>query len=485
MTKASALTSRRLERNTLSLANGVALAAAAMAPVLSVVLNAPAGAPSAGAALPLAFLLAFVACLFVGNTVIEFSRCLPSAGSFYTFNTHGLGTTAGFFTGWLFWLGYAMFTPGLFAALGGFTSNYALTTFGLDLPWWFFSLAGLAVVLYLSLRSIKTSVEVSLLLLAAEMAVFLVLAGIIIVRAGDRNSVKYFAPAPASGWSGTGLGMVFGILSFIGFDAAATLGEETRDARRNVPRAVLLALLVVGVFYVIVVYAMAVGYRLDDPANLAKFADDPDPFLTLATRDAPVLTQPVDLCAIASIFACFLAVNNTTVRLLYSMGKERVLPRFLGKVHPTWGTPYGALLVQTLFTIAVGLPLGIWLGPGATGAYAFAGSIGTVAVILVYGLSNVALIRYFLMRGDWDPMRHGALPVLGVATLAYPLWASVQDQPDQKYPSLMVPGVVVVWVLVGATVYLYLKWKAPEKLARVGAFVAEDEPAKPEDRVPA
>src|SRR5246500_2186861 len=114
----------RLEKNVLSVPNGIALAAAAMPPVLAVVLNAPAAGPVAGAALPLSFLAAFVACLLVGNTVVQFSRRLPSAGSFYTFNSRGLGSGAGFFTGWLFWIGYAVLAPGLFSAFGAFVQDY-------------------------------------------------------------------------------------------------------------------------------------------------------------------------------------------------------------------------------------------------------------------------------------------------------------------------------------------------------------------------
>ena len=110
-------TPTQLQRGVLSVPNGIAMAAAAAAAVLAVVLNAPAAGPSAGAALPLSFLIAFVACLFVGNTVVQFSRRLPSAGSFYTFNTQGLGQAAGFFTGWLFWIGYALLAPGHDTAL--------------------------------------------------------------------------------------------------------------------------------------------------------------------------------------------------------------------------------------------------------------------------------------------------------------------------------------------------------------------------------
>jgi amino acid transporter len=368
LAKASTVFTRRLERNTLSLAHGVALAAAAMAPVLSVVLNAPAAAPAAGAALPLGFLLAFVACLFVGNTVIQFARCLPSAGSFYTFNTQGLGKLAGFSTGWLYWLSYAMLAPALFTALGDFTRNYLATTFSLDLPWWILSLAAMAVVLVMSLRSMQASVQVSLTLLAVQMAVFLALAGMVFLRVGDRLSLAPFTPqASPTGWSGTGVGVVFGVLSFIGFDAAATLGEEMRSPRRNLPRAVLLTLVGIGIFYVVVTYALVAGYGLDIPANLQAFQKDPDPFLTLARRDAPWLAQLVDLCAIASIFTCFLAIHNTTVRLVYTMGKERLLPRILGKVHRRWASPYGAILAQTLFTVVVGLALGFWLEPGRQG----------------------------------------------------------------------------------------------------------------------
>src|SRR5215471_18757567 len=157
-----------LQRNILSVPNGIAMAAAAMAPVLAVVLNAPAAAPSAGAALPLSFLVAFVSCLFVGNTVVQFSRKIHSAGSFYAFNSLALGSGAGFFTGWMFWIGYAVLAPGLFTALGAFTHDYMQSSFNVNVPWWAFSLVGMTFVFVLSIRSIKASVEVDLALLALE-----------------------------------------------------------------------------------------------------------------------------------------------------------------------------------------------------------------------------------------------------------------------------------------------------------------------------
>ncbi|MEI8057808.1 MAG: APC family permease [Actinomycetes bacterium] len=464
----------RLQRGVLSVPNGIALAAAAMAPVLAVVLNAPAAGLVAGAALPLSFLIAFIACAFVGNTVVQFSKKLPSAGSFYTFNSQGLGPAAGFFTGWLFWIGYAVLAPGLFTAFGSFVHDYFLMTFNTDVPWWIFSLMGMVVVFGLSVRSIRASVRVDLLLLAIEVAIFLVLAIFAIAQAGPGNTAAVFSPSSSpTGISGVGLGVVFGILSFIGFDAAATLGEETRDPRRSVPRAVAGALAAVGIFYVFEMYALAAGYGLNDPAKLEAFLKDPNPFVTLSEQATPWLTQPVELAAIAGLFSCFLAIVNTTVRVMFAMGRDQVLPQSLGQVHKSWHSPFRAIVVQTIFTVVIGLSVGAWLGPGPTGAYGFTGVIGTVAIVLVYLLSNVALIRYFWKSSERSFVKHILLPTLGVIALLYPLYAVAQ--PGQSYPYNLVLWIVLIWIALGLALFLRYKAVSPAKIAALGSFLAEDD----------
>src|SRR4051812_33895521 len=207
-----------LQPNACSLPGGIALAAAAMAPALAVVLNAPAAAPAAGGALPLSFLLAFLVCLLVGNTVVTFARRLPpSAGSFYAYNSRGLGAGGGFVTGWLLAFGYAVLAPGLFTAFGDFAAAYARTALGVEIPWWSFSLAALALVMGLSLRSLRASVRVDLALLLVEMGVFLSLAAVVVYHLGGVRTLAGFSvSASPTGWSGVGVGVVFGILSFIG-----------------------------------------------------------------------------------------------------------------------------------------------------------------------------------------------------------------------------------------------------------------------------
>ncbi len=467
-----------LQRGILTIPNAVALSAAAMAPVLAVVLNAPAAASAAGAALPLSFLIAFIACALVGNTVVQFSRKLPSAGSFYTFNRAGLGPAAGFFTGWLFWIGYAILAPGLFTAFGAFVHDYLLVTFAIDVHWWVCSMAGMAVVFALSVRSIKASVNVDLALLVVEVLVFLLLGIIAIATAGSGNSQTYFTTSVApAGVAGVGVGVVFGILSFIGFDAAATLGDETKNPRRSIPLAITGALGAVGLFYVLMMYALAAGYGLNDPAKLAAFLTDANPFVTLAARVTPRMLHLVELAAIAGLFSCFLAIHNTTVRVMFAMGRDGILPSSMGKIHATWYSPLRAIIAQTLFTVVIGTGVGLWLGPGATGAYGFCGTIGTVAIVIVYLMSNIALMRYFWTHPERTVLTHVVVPTLGVAVLIYPLYSVAN--PLQLYPFNLVPIIVLAWVLAGLVLYLVYRARSPEKIAALGSFItADDLPAE-------
>lgn len=472
--RGSAPSTNRLEKGVLRVPNAITLSAAAMAPVLAVVLNAPAAVGAAGAALPLSFLLAFAAAALVGNTVVQFARRLPSAGSFYTFNAQGLGPAAGFFTGWFFWIGYAILEPGLCSAFGAFVEDYVRSTFGVTISWWIFSLAAMAIVMGLSLRSIKASVNVDLVLLCIEVIIFSVLAFIAVSTAGPSNTVSVFLPSSSpTGFSGVGLGVVFGLLSFVGFDAAATLGEETRNPKRSIPLAIIGALGAVGVFYVFVMYALTAGYGVTVPSHLAEFLQDSNPFLTMAAQIAPWLLQPIEIAAIFGIFSCFLAIHSTTVRVMFSMGRDRVLPGALGRVHARWFSPHRAIYAQTTFTVVVASSVGLWLGPGATGAYGFTGAIGTVAIIIVYMLSSIALIRYFWHTPERKRFRHIVVPALGVVALAYPLYSVAA--PGQAYPYNLVLIVVGVWVIAGTALYLYYRAKSPEKIAALGSFTAEED----------
>jgi amino acid transporter len=464
----------QLAKGILSLRNCLALSAAVMAPVLAVILNAPAGGADAGAALPFAFLLAFIAALFVGNTVIEFAKKLSSAGSFYTFCSRAMGSMAGFFTGWLYAGAFVVLTIGLFTANGAFLHSYLQTTFSANVPWWILGIILLGIAMTLSVRSIRTSVRLDLILLGLEMLIFSLLAIIAIFRAGNGNSFTYFNPSSGpSGFSGVGLAVVFGLLSFIGFEAAAVLGEETGNPKRNVPLAVRFALIGVGVFFVFVLYGLAAGFHLNTASGLKSFLASPAQFSTLAQQYASWLKQPVDLAAIAGLFSCMLAVLNTTVRVVYAMSRERIIHGSLSRVHTRFRSPFMAIYGVVGFAVIVGIILSAWLGSGLTDVYGWTGAIGTIAVILVYGLANICLIKFYWGQPEFSVVRHLVAPVIGTLVLIYPLYETAK--PGQPYPYNSVAYIVLAWIIVGYGLYAYLKRRSPEKLAALGATMATDE----------
>jgi amino acid transporter len=220
-------------------------------------------------------------------------------------------------------------------------------------------------------------------------------------------------------------------------------------------------------------YALTAGYRLNDPSHMAAFLNDPNPFVTLCQHVAPWLLQPIELAALAGLFSCFLAIHNTTVRVMFSMGRDHVLPASLGYVHARWFSPYRAIAAQTGFTVVIGLALGAWLGPKATGTYGFTGAIGTVAIVIVYMLSNVAHIRYFWRMPRRSVFTHVVAPALGIVSLAYPLYSVIA--PGQLFPYNLVPIVLGVWLVAGLVLHSYHRANRPEAIAAIGTVIAEDE----------
>ena len=99
--------------------------------------------------------------------------------------------------------------------------------------------------------------------------------------------------------------------------------------------------------------------------------------------------------------------------------------------------------------------------------------IGTIAVILVYGLANIGLIKFYWGQPEFSVVRHLIAPVIGTAVLLYPLYEVAK--PGQPFPYNFVAYIVLAWIIIGYGLYAYLKRRSPEKLAALGATMATDE----------
>jgi amino acid transporter len=202
-------------------------------------------------ALPLSVGLALIACICAATAIGQLAKLFPSAGGMYTYAARTLGPWAGFLVAWLFILFEPLVAPFLYLEFGWAMSDVFQNEVGWHYSgqWWIWVVLMTVVVFLLTYRDIRLSTTAGVILGAFEIAIFAALAiWMLISNAGDMN-LQPFNPHHAAGdWSGVFKGMVFAILAFIGFEAAAPLGEEAKHPRRTVPRAVVGSAIAIGLF---------------------------------------------------------------------------------------------------------------------------------------------------------------------------------------------------------------------------------------------
>ena len=451
------------------------LAMAFMGPATSVAFNTPPAAAKIGFALPFGILLAMLVCLIMASTIGAFSSKLPSAGFAYTFNTQAFGKGAGFTSGWILVLAYGAVGPMLFSAMGGFGNQFLVSQFKLNVPWWLISAVILAIIWFIGSLGVSSSAKTAMIFLTLEVGVLLGLFATIIGKGGaSGNTVAAFDPAHSlTGVSGIGFGMLWGILMFVGFESAGTLGEETRNPRRAVPRALFFAVILIGIVYVLSGYAAAIGFGENHVHALATAAS---PWTTLATRfwgaDGVWL---ITLTVLNSQFANVLSGSSAAVRIIFSFGREGIFVRRLGTTNRK-DSPVFAWAAYIVFSAVVTFALGAWITP--FGAYDFLGSILGLGIIVLYILMNIGLITYFQRhyRSEFSPVRHGVLPILGSLLLLLPIYG--QLWPIPPWPYNLVPYLILAWTIGGIGYFWYLARKRPAMVEAMGRVWEPDpEPA--------
>src|SRR5205823_3584563 len=323
----------RLERDAIGLAPVLFQSITPMAPAAAVAFSIIFATTYAGGATPLAVVLALVACLMVAISIGQLARHLPSAGGLYTYNARGLHPTVGYFVAWGFMMAEPLVAPLLYLIFGNVLSVYLNSHF--NTPTWLWAplaaLAG-AIVWVLVYRGIRISTEAGVALGAFEIVVFLALGITLIFAAGSNNTLSVFNPSTgnSSGLGSVFAGMVYTVLAFIGFEASAPLGEEAKDPKRTIPRAVILSCVLIGVFYLICYYGAIVYFGPDkaaDPKNGFFFFNGGDPWDGLASAVWGPFAILVLLAIVNSAFANSNAGANAATRVGYSLARAGILPR--------------------------------------------------------------------------------------------------------------------------------------------------------------
>jgi amino acid transporter len=445
-----------------------------MAPAAAVAYSIFISVPDARQALPLSVGLALIACICAATAIGQLAKLYPSAGGMYTYAARSLGPGAGFLVAWLFILFEPLVAPFLYLEFGWAMNDVFQTEVGFhyDGQWWIWVALMTVIVFLLTYRDIRLSTTAGVILGAFEILIFAGLSlWMLLSNAGDMN-LQPFNPSNAVGdWGGVFKGMVFAILAFIGFEAAAPLGEEARHPRRTVPRAVVGSAVAIGLFYVFCSYAWVFGAGFDRFVDQATGAD---PWRNLGKVFWGTGWILVFLAICNSIVANSNAAVNAATRVFYSLARNGLAPRALGRTHPDFKTPNVAIIWMSGFAFVVALFFGWRWGP-LTG-FSMIATMAVPVVILVYMIVSVACIRHYTgpARDQLNPFLHVVMPVVGMILFFFPLYYQFVKQPPD-YPVRAANWVALAWAVVGVALTLWVVRSRPERLRDMERVYVDDE----------
>jgi amino acid transporter len=441
-----------LRQRSIGFWESLALSVEAMGPLLGALSVAPLIAISAGFSAPFIVLVCGFAMCIVALTITRFARQLPSAASIYSYVSHGLGEKTGFMTAWLSFMYYVLFVPQLLLAFGIYAHSGLAYVFGIDLPWWLCSMVAAGIALGLSVIGIRISTRIDLGLAILANLVLLI-ASIALVSKVSSLSFGSLSPTHASGgFTGLSLAVASGVLIYLGFEQSFTLGEEVRDPHGNVPRAIFVALISIGLLLLFATFAMVSAFGLHGIGALTSAnAADGTPWwaalrrvgLGNGWRDA------LSLVIMTSVLGNTIASHNAVVRIQYGMGRAKALPSAFGRTG-TRQTPYFAISVQIAISVIVTLVMGgAWNTTTAFGFLGFTnGLAGAVAFILIL---LAAMVYFHKVEPEKGVVRNLVVPALGIAILIPAVYTAFYPNPGA--PLKWSPYVIVGWTLLGG-IYL-------------------------------
>ncbi len=413
----------------LSLASVVAFGIAYMAPSLVMVIFGVVAEVSEGVA-PTAFLLATGAMLLTALSYAKMSGHFPVSGSAYFYARQMLGAPIGFLVGWSVLLAYL-----LLPAAAWLVQSLLLNAQFPSIPIWTWMLINAGLTTLINIIGIKLTDRVNKLLVLLAVFLVLLFAAYCLAYLGARPPASYTAPFwnADSTLLGVSAAAAIAAYCYLGFDAVTTLAEETRDAERNIPRAVVLVIATGGLLFTAVAYLMQLihpGGLFDDPEIIS---------YTMSIQVGGLaFADWTNLAAnIGGLGSC-LAVQLSSSRLLYFMGRDGVLPkRLFGTLHPRTKTPIGCLLL----TGAMGL---IGLNFSVEAAF----SLVNFGIFVGFTAVNLCVIAYFIRH-----RRERRPGVVGYVLLPALASAITLALIAQLTPGTLITG--LAWLMAGG---LHLLW---------------------------
>jgi amino acid transporter len=411
------------------------------------------------------------------------SRHIVNSGAFYAYVAQGLGRVTGLGAAGVAVLAYNFMQIGLYGGFGPVLSGLLKTQWSIDLAWWACALIAWAVIAILGVLSIEFSGIVLGVLLGAEVIIALIFSVVELVHPAGGN-VTFDTVNPSQLFSaGTGAALATAVAGFVGFESTAVYSEETRNAKRNIPRATYLSLIIIGLLYAFCSWAMSVAAG---PANIVELStknSSETMFVLVSPHLAEIWLTLGHVLFVTSLFAALLAFHNTAARYAFALGRERVLFSVFGATGrrfraPLWGSITQSILaaaVLAVFALSDGLDPFIHL-------FFWWTVTGGFGVLILMTVTSVAVLAFFLRHrtgevAEVSRWRRFIAPAIGAVLLAGVLVVTVVEfdtllglKPDDLTRYLF-PGLFLLAALLGAAWAAYLRGGRPDTYRGIGQGV--------------
>ncbi|WP_436326123.1 APC family permease [Brevibacterium sp. FAM 27836] len=382
-----------------------------------------------GGRVPLAYVITLLAMVFTARSYAKMAHELPYAGSAYTYTQKSFGAGIGFVAGWALLLDY-LFLPMINYLVIGIYLSAAFPM----IPSWVFVLTAIVLVTLLNVIGIVSVARANIVIIVAQAIFIITFAALGIASMSGTGSVDLAVPftgdGTAEGFGNVMAGAAILCLSFLGFDAVSTLSEEAKDAKRTVPRAIVIATITGGLIYIVLSFLAQLVYPSNDFADVDSGALD-----VMAAAGGEFLTIFFTAAYVAGACGSALTSQASVSRILFAMGRDGVLPkRFFGRLSPRFHSPIPATLsvgVVSLFALAIDL--------------GFLSEMISFGALIAFSAVNLAVIKHFIIdgkrRGAHAVMSFIVLPGIGFCLTLW-LWTSLS-------PRTLLIG--LVWLVIGTS----------------------------------
>ncbi len=363
----------------------------------------------------LTYLIGMSGMIFTAFSYARMSEAFPIAGSVYAYAQHGINEYVGFMAGWTILLDYIL-VPSLLYLVSAAAMSAVLPT----IPIWVWLFTFIIINTFINVRGVEFTAKANKVILILELiilTIFIVLGIVALFNgAGEGFTIK-----PLYDSSTFSLPLVMGavsiaVLSFLGFDGISTLSEEVQGGSKVVGKATIIALISVGVLFIIQTWIAS------DVGRGSVFDNLDTAFYVIAGKVGGQWLKNLTIFATAFSWgiANALAAQAAISRVLFSMARDKKLPKALAKIHPKYKTPY----VSTLFVALISVVVGIFF----ENQIAFLTTLVNFGALFAFLLLHASVINHFIIRQkSKNYIKHLLFPAIGFCIIAYVLYGMSID----------------------------------------------------------